>query len=312
MIFIISHRHQLNQYNYLYCSSDFLPDSIPGLLFKLLSPKTKLISSFFLFAPSPFSKTNPYKSSFRIFVIGILYWLIQKITFPLISIFSDFVFVTSEPDRTIFNHFSSNRSKVITVRGGVEYIPTQKKISSLKPSTNRKFAAVFIGRLHHQKGILKLIDIWQLVVAKYPSAKLAVIGNGPLESEINIKIHKNDLSRNIKLLGFLSGTAKYQIFQQSQMVLHPATYDSGGMAAAEAMAWGLPGISFDLESLKTYYPKGVIKITCFNNQEFADSIIQLLSNIILYNKLSIEARQLIQKHWSWPKRANYIYSQIIK
>jgi glycosyltransferase involved in cell wall biosynthesis len=96
------------------------------------------------------------------------------------------------------------------------------------------------------------------------------------------------------------------------MVLHPATYDSGGMAAAEAMAWGLPGISFDLESLKTYYPKGVIKITCFNNQEFADSIIQLLSNIILYNKLSIEARQLIQKHWSWPKRANYIYSQIIK
>ena len=31
------------------------------------------------------------------------------------------------------------------------------------------------------------------------------------------------------------------------------------MAAAEAMAWGLPGVSFDLESLKTYYQKVWLK-----------------------------------------------------
>ena len=43
------------------------------------------------------------------------------------------------------------------------------------------------------------------------------------------------------------------------MVVHPAIFDSGGMAAAEAMAWGLPGVSFDLPALKTYYPQGMIK-----------------------------------------------------
>jgi len=32
------------------------------------------------------------------------------------------------------------------------------------------------------------------------------------------------------------------------------------MAAMEAMAWSLPGVCFDLEALKTYYPKGMVKV----------------------------------------------------
>jgi len=56
------------------------------------------------------------------------------------------------------------------------------------------------------------------------------------------------------------------------------------MSAAEAMAWGLPGVSFDLEALKTYYPKGMIKTPCFNHDKFAANIINLLSNQSLYQK----------------------------
>ena len=77
------------------------------------------------------------------------------------------------------------------------------------------------------------------------------------------------------------------------------------------MAWGLPGVSFDLESLKTYYPYGMIKTKCYNLQEFADNILLLIENKKLYNKISKkEAYILITQVWDWNKRADLIYQKI--
>ena len=100
------------------------------------------------------------------------------------------------------------------------------------------------------------------------------------------------------------------MFKQSKIVLHPATYDSGGMAAAEAMAWGLPGVGFDLESLKTYYPKGMLKTKCFDNNEFAENIEEMLTNPVTYKKLKDEALDLINTEWEWTARSKIIFDQI--
>jgi glycosyltransferase involved in cell wall biosynthesis len=112
------------------------------------------------------------------------------------------------------------------------------------------------------------------------------------------------------MLGFKDGKEKYAIFKDSKMILHPAIYDSGGMAAAEGMAWGLPGISFDLEALKTYYPKGMVKTKCFDKKAFADNILKLLSDTSFYEHVSKEARELIFEVWDWDKRADKIYTQL--
>jgi glycosyltransferase involved in cell wall biosynthesis len=137
-----------------------------------------------------------------------------------------------------------------------------------------------------------------------------MIGIGPLEKEIREKIEKLGLQNNVELLGFKDGDEKHEIFKQSKIVVHPATYDSGGMAAAEAMGWGLPGVSFDLEALRTYYPKGMLKTKCFDLREFANNIIELLSNKELYNKLSKEALKLVKEEWDWNKRASLIYKKV--
>ena len=124
------------------------------------------------------------------------------------------------------------------------------------------------------------------------------------------KVKRSKLDKNIILFGFKTGKAKYDIFKDSKIVVHPAIYDSGGMSAAEAMAWGLPGVSFNLPALKTYYPQGMIKTPCFNYQKFADNIYQLLNDQKTYNKTSKEALNLINTTWDWSKRSQRIYNQI--
>ena len=292
--------------DYCYTVSDFIPDFMFGLLYKLKKPTGIWLCGQYLFAPKPGDKSSPYKNHF---VKGWLYYLFQIPTQYFCNKYADQVLITSEPDRIRFPN------KIVhVVQGGVDISESQKYLKSDKkiPITKRKFDAVFQGRLHFQKGVLELVEIWRLVVNQRPKALLAIIGDGQLEHELKEKIRKFKLQKNIVLFGFKSGKEKYEIFKQSKIVVHPAIYDSGGMAAAEAMAWGLPGVSFDLESLKTYYPKGMVKTPCGDYKIFAQNIILLLSNPKIYNKISNNALELVRNVWDWNKRSNKLYFKIFK
>jgi glycosyltransferase involved in cell wall biosynthesis len=298
---IFQHKQIVKQADYIYSVSDFYPDFFPALTAKLISPKIKWIAGYYLFAPNPFLKDSPYQKNG--FLKGFFYWLIQQPTHLIANLFADIIFITSKPDVKKFPN-----KKTVIIRGGVDTNPA-KKYFKTKKLVKKIYDAVFIGRLHPQKGVIELIDIWKLVVKQKPKAKLIIIGDGELLSKIKFKISKLKLNKNIKMVGFLDGTKKYQIFKQSKIVVHPAVYDSGGMAAAEAMAWGLPGVSFDLEALKTYYPKGMLKSKCFDFNDFTKNILILLKGEETYKKTSQEAKDLVYEEWDWEKRSNLIYQK---
>jgi len=298
-----------NKVDYLYSSSDFLADSFPAFVAKLLNPEIVWIAGFYLFAPLPWDKNSPYrgKSFFR----GFVYWLEQRLPHFIINNFADFVFVTSVPDVKHFITKKRDKSRIVVVQGGVDVKESEKYLKGkVIPLEKRKYLACFVGRLHYQKGVLELIDIWKEVVEKKKDAKLAIVGNGVLKKEVIKKIKKCGLENNIDVLGFKDGREKYEIFKNSKIILHPAIFDSGGMAAAEGMAWGLPGVSFDLESLRDYYPRGMIKTPCFDLSKFAQNIIDLDRDQNLYRYLSQQAVDLIYSEWDWEKRAKSIFEKV--
>ncbi|MBU4210212.1 glycosyltransferase family 4 protein [Patescibacteria group bacterium] len=297
------HGNIINNSHFIYSASDFYPDLLPAFYSKLINPKIKWIAGYYLLAPPPFSHSSPYKGINKI--KGILYWTMQQPSLFIVKKWADFVLVTSKPDTKKFPH-----KKVIIVQGGVD-IPNS--ITCKAQVTRREkpqYDACFMGRFHFQKGVLELIDIWKKVVAQKPNAKLVMIGDGELMNKVKNKIKKLGLKNNIILTGFKENTQTQNIFKQSKMILHPATFDSGGMSAAQGMAYKLPAVSFDLESLKTYYPKGILKTPKYDLDKFAQNIIKLLDNPTLYKKTSKDAYDLIIHTWDWKKRTKRIYQQI--
>lgn len=287
--------------NIIFSSSDFMPDSIPAWIMKMRMRKnSQWIAAFYLFAPTPFSKESPYKG--KLLVRGLLYYLSQMPISWLVRKFADMVWVTNDLDRWRFIEGKRLTSdKVIAIRGGVD-----AKTPALIPEPKKKdFDAVFIGRFHPQKGVLELIDIWKYVCERKPYAKLAMIGVGELENEVKEKVRKCGLENNVIQFGFKDGVEKLKIFKDSMIVVHPAIYDSGGMAACEAMACGIPGVSFDLPALRTYYPKGMIKTPCYDLRAFAENVIKLLEDETLYHKTREDAKAWA-KEWDWDKRAKEI------
>lgn len=285
----------------VYSSSDFWPDALPAWFLKFRSG-AKWVAGFYLFAPS-LNRNSPYKGQRRI--RALVYYFSQMPVFAIIRRFADMVWVTSEPDISIFTNKHRAASKVIAVKGGVDF----KTAQNFCAGSQKIYDAIFIGRFHPQKGVLELVDIWRSVCREIPTAKLALIGVGDLEQELRIKVRQLGLEGNITFFGFKDGLEKLSIVRQSKIVLHPAIYDSGGMAACEAMACGLPGVSFDLPALKTYYPKGLIKTRCYDLRAFADNILKLMNDEELYKKNRQDALDLA-KEWDWDLRAEKLLDVI--
>jgi glycosyltransferase involved in cell wall biosynthesis len=291
----------------VYSVSDFYPDFWPAFLLKRRNPRIVWIAGYYLFAPPPWAKDSPYRGGQ--WLRGLVYWLLQRPSYYLVNRYADHVFVTSEPDVKRFVTSRRGRERVTVVQGGVDVTASERYLASadVVPVAARKYDACFVGRFHYQKGILLLLDVWRRVCDRRPGAKLAVIGDGHLAAEVRAKVARLSLDGCVDLLGFRDGTEKFDVFKQSKLMVHPATYDSGGMAAAEGMAWRLPGVSFDLEALKTYYPRGMVKVPCFDERAFAEAILRLLDDPAFYARYAAEAHALIVEVWDWQKRAEWVY-----
>lgn len=293
----------------VYSASDFWMDSLPAVIIKIRFPKITWVATWFQTAPNPFIgfKEGDRKRSYRFSALK--YWFVQQPIKPLIKKYADFVLVNNEAEKKQFPQMNKKKRMKVAF-GGVDCKSIELYVKH-HPLSSKIYDGVFQGRFHPQKGIVELLDIWKLVVNKKTNAKLALIGDGPLMREVKDRIEILGLKKNIKLLGYIfNNETKYRIFQQSRVVLHPAFYDSGGMASAEAMAFGLPAVGFNLVSYKSYYPKGMIKVKINDLKGFAKAVIKLLSNSTLYSKIGSEAKEMIEKGWSWDKKAYEILNYL--
>lgn len=293
----------------VYSASEFWMDSLPAFILKVRFPKVRWIAAWFQTAPNPLKgystgkRENVYKLS------AFYFWLMQLPIKPFIKMFADLVLVNNESERIQFSDMNKQK-RVLVILGAVktEEIDKYREACGEVPKI---YDAVFQGRFHPQKGVEELIDIWKYVTYKNPKARLAMIGDGPLMDKVKGKIKKLNLEKNIHLFGYVfDGPVKYKIFSQSKIVVHPSFYDSGGMASAEAMAFGLPCVGFDLESYESYYPMGMVKVAVGDLESFAGVIVELLGNKNKRDRIGRQAYLMINKSWSWDQRVNQLLTAI--
>lgn len=294
---------------FLYPASDFWMDFFPAVLVKIRYPKAKLIATWYQTAPNPFKgyaegsreKVHRFKA--------FLYWFSQLPVKPLINRFADKIIVNNEDEKKRFPEHTK-RDETIVLIGAVD-LKRVKEWKRKRVKVKKIYDCVFQGRFHPQKGVVELIDIWKKVVDKKPDAKLAMIGDGPLMKDVRFKIKDSGLKNNVKLFGYVfDGPKKYSIFSSSKIVAHPAFYDSGGMASAEAMAFGLPAVGFNLKAYESYYPVGMLKVETGDIDAFANAIVKLLDARKYRKGLAKKALEMIEKNWSWDKRAKDVFEAV--
>lgn len=302
---------KLKNGDFVYSASEFWMDSLPAFILKLRNKKRiEWLSAWLQTAPNPIRGFSESKRKRHYRFYAFLYWIIQKSVKPLIANFANFILINNDEEKKQFP-LMEKENKLIVVLSAVNLEAISKYLKTHKSPKTKKYLAVFQGRFHFQKGVVELIDIWWLVTQNIPSAKLAMIGNGPLMKKVESKIKELHLENNVEVFGFLhDGDKKFSIFQRSKIVVHPSFYDSGGISPREAMAFGLPCVGFNLKSYASYYQKGMLKVPIGDLNAFSEKIIDLNSNRLLYNSVSKDAGLTISSDFSWEKRAREVLEAI--
>ncbi|MDG7002127.1 MAG: glycosyltransferase [Nitrososphaerota archaeon] len=265
--------------------------------------KFRLVSSMFLFIPSPIENIrNRY--GFPKFKYSV-YYLYQRILFNVILRRADALVITNPSDQV---ELRERPLPFLAIYGGVNLEEIQ--VASSRPSTeDGPYDVIFCGRLHEQKGISGLLEIWQDVIATIPDARLGVIGNGSIQYETYLKRKATSLNlteKNLTWLGYVNGVDKYRLYLNSKVFAHPTIYDNNGMVAAEALCSGLPVVMYDLPSLRAVYQVGCIKVPRFNPRAYAEALVSLLSDKDVFAYIApkeVEVRS-IQMQWDWGNRMN--------
>ncbi|MCL4201003.1 MAG: glycosyltransferase family 4 protein [Pirellulaceae bacterium] len=106
--------------------------------------------------------------------------------------------------------------------------------------------AVAMGRLDDQKGFDLLIDAFARVAADHPDLDLRIIGEGPRRESLEQLASQRGLSARVHLLGWLDQPAA--VLREAEFFVLSSRWEGFPNALLEAMACGLPAISFACDS----------------------------------------------------------------
>jgi len=255
------------------------------------------VPSLFLFVPFVFENlARGYGFPAAKYVV---YWVYQRLLFTLMKLRATAFVVTNSSD---FCQFPKRfQGKIFDYYGGVnvEQLPTVE--------VPKRRDVVFCSRLHQQKGIDAFLDVWKLVHEKLPDVRFTVIGNGEpsYERYLKDKSSRLGIADTIEWLGYVNNEAKFRIYAESRLFVHPTVFDNNGMVAAEALCTGLPVVMQDLPALRHVYTTGCSKVPYGDRDAFAAKIVELLSRPDQLAAVAPMADQLaaLRSHWRWESRA---------
>lgn len=199
---------------------------------------------------------------------------------------SDAIVALTLQDAKLWNH----HYKVITIPNMLTHIPQVM-------SKNLQHRVISVGRLSYQKGFDRLIEIWTIVNHKHPNWILDIYGEGELENHLLKLINKYKLQESITIHPPVHNI--FEEFKNSSIFVLPSYYEGFGLVLIEAMASGIPCISFDCP----FGPSEIINngkdgfiIPNGNLQAMADKICYLMENENVRKEMGKKACQSAMRY----------------
>lgn len=243
---------------------------------------------------------------------------IEKKMRPLYPLFKR-AFTKADFVQTI-STFLANWARKMGYQGPLEVVPNavntkhfsqtypQEELYALKQKLGKSSNDIFIittSRLVPKNGIGDVIEALRLLSENF---KFLILGIGPLEDELNLKVKSLKLETRVIFLGHIDHKEMPKYLKVSDIFTRPSLSEGMGNSFVEAMAAGLPivatqegGIAdflFDPDRNRDKAPTG-LAVNPHDPEELARQFKRLADEAPLREKIIKNARDLAFAKYEW-------------
>ena len=177
----------------------------------------------------------------------------------------------------------------------IEVIPNAAMSITGKLSDVSFKRIIAVGRLDYQKGFNRLVQAWALIqeTNKYRDWRLDIFGQGEWQNMLQQTIDKAELQDTVHI--HRPTTKIGDEYAHSSILVTSSHYEGFPMVMIEAMAYGLPVVSFDYKC----GPKDIIQdgangllVKDGDIEGFANAMMHLMADESYRKKLSTNARKV--------------------
>ena len=171
---------------------------------------------------------------------------------------------------------------------------------------------LFVGRVSAEKSVGRCVPIVDAVRQRLPSARLAIVGEGPLYDEL--RASPPDWAT---FTGYLSGADLHAAYASGDVLLFPSTTETLGFAALEAFASGVPVVAANAGGLPFVVADGdtgVLVDPEAPDAAWADPIERILTQPELRGRMSAAGRAEAER-WTWRASTETVlgyYDEVIR
>jgi len=163
---------------------------------------------------------------------------------------------------------------------------------------------IFLGRVSADKGIEDVIKAFSLIRKTHQNARLWIVGKEQneeyLKSILQNIVDKETL-HNIFTFGYVSEERKYELLQQSWLLLHASDKEGWGLSVIEAASMGVPTVGYNVAGLRDSIKNDITGLLTETQPEsLAIATLTLLANENKFKKMK-ENAILFSQNFSWEK-----------
>ncbi|MFX1605132.1 MAG: N-acetyl-alpha-D-glucosaminyl L-malate synthase BshA [Promethearchaeota archaeon] len=161
------------------------------------------------------------------------------------------------------------------------------------------------------KRVVDLVETMRIVVDHFPETRLIIAGDGPTRIEVERKIEALDLCNNIHLLGVKSNMQ--EIMCSADLFLLNSTLEGMPLVLLEAMSCSLPVVTTPAGGIPELVRPGKDGMVTkgFEQEEYAQAIIELLENDEERKKLGQAGRRRVEESFS-AERVVKMYEKVFE
>ncbi len=186
----------------------------------------------------------------------------------------------------------------------LDAVPPRGTFYSKHPELGGRPYVLFLGRLHHKKGLDHLIEAFHLVAQSCPDAALVVAGpDGGALHKLSSDILRLGLSDRVHVVGPLFGQDKLAALADAAVFCLPSRQEGFSIAILEALGCGIPVVI----SKSCHFPEvsdvGAGEVVELSADQISRALVRYVREPVQRRQAGEAAQRLVRSRYTWPSIA---------